>query len=214
MSADANHRVSIAVTHGQLEGLLREPTSTTPFAAVVLCHPHPLGGGTMNNNVVYRAARALGDAGAAVLRFNFRGVGTSTGRHDDGVGEEDDALAALDFLATRHPRVPLWMACFSFGARVGLTVGARDPRVGKLLGIGLALRMFDYSFLNGCAKPKAIVQASLDEYGGRAEIEAAVAAMAEPRRLWVIDGATHLYPKHLDAFEHAASQAVAYLRNS
>src|SRR6266436_10453040 len=88
-------RLAIPVEHGQLEAVLKEPAA--PVAAVVVCHPHPLGGGTMNNNVVYRVAKVLGDAGAAVLRFNFRGVGQSTGRFDDGVGEEDDALAAVDF---------------------------------------------------------------------------------------------------------------------
>jgi alpha/beta superfamily hydrolase len=203
-------RLAIPVAHGQLEAILKEPAS--PVAAAVVCHPHPLGGGTMNNNVVYRAAKALGDAGLAVLRFNFRGVGASTGRHDGGVGEEDDALAALELLASRYPTLPLWMAGFSFGARVGLTVGAREPRVVKLLGIGLALRMFDYSFLNECRKPKAVIQASNDEYGGRDEVEAAARAMPEPRRLWVIDGASHLFPQHLAELEAAAGEAAVWLR--
>jgi alpha/beta superfamily hydrolase len=202
-------RLSIPVDHGQLEAILKEPPA--PVAAAVLCHPHPLGGGTMNNNVVYRAARALVDANVAVLRFNFRGVGASTGRHDGGAGEEDDALAALDLLAQRHPTLPLWMAGFSFGARVGLTVGARDPRVRELLGIGLALSMFDYSFLNTCAKPKAVVQAANDEYGGRAAVEPAVARMADPKRLWIVDGASHLFPQHLDKLEAAAAEATAWL---
>src|SRR5450432_2768627 len=185
-------RLVIPTEHGELEAILKEPAA--PRAAAVICHPHPLGGGTMNNNVVYRVAKALGDAGVAVLRFNFRGVGASTGRHDGGEGEEQDALAALDLLAARHPELPLWMAGFSFGARVGLTVGARDGRVAKLLGIGLALSMFDYSFLNEGSKPKAIIQAGVDEYGGRAAVEAAVARMAAPKRLWIVDGASHLYP--------------------
>jgi len=202
-------RLSIPVAHGQLEAILKEPAA--PVAAAVVCHPHPLGGGTMNNNVVYRLAKALGEAGVAVLRFNFRGVGASTGRHDGGAGEEDDALAALDLLAQRHPDLPLWMTGFSFGARVGLTVGAREPRVAKLLGIGLALSMFDYSFLDASAKPKAIIQAANDEYGGRDAIEAAVARMAAPKRLWIVDGASHLFPQHLDALETSASEASAWL---
>jgi alpha/beta superfamily hydrolase len=202
-------RLSIPVAHGQLEAILKEPAA--PVAAAVVCHPHPLGGGTMNNNVVYRLAKALGEAGVAVLRFNFRGVGASTGRHDGGAGEEDDALAALELLAQRHPDLPLWMAGFSFGARVGLTVGAREPRVGKLLGIGLALSMFDYAFLDDCSKPKAIIQAANDEYGGRVAIEPAVARMTQPKRLWVIDGASHLFPQHLDELETAAGEACAWL---
>src|SRR6185369_1675907 len=203
-------RIAIPVSHGQLEAVLREPAEAA-FAAVV-CHPHPRGGGTMNNNVVYRMAKVLGDAGAAVLRFNFRGVGASTGQYDEGAGEEDDARDALDFLAARHPDVPLWMAGFSFGSRVGLTVGARDQRVSRLLGGGLAVRMFDFGFLRGSTKPKAIVQAAADEYGGRAEVEPVVREMAEPKRLWIVEGATHLFPGRLDELEAAVAEAVAYLR--
>ncbi|HET6149558.1 MAG TPA: alpha/beta fold hydrolase [Polyangia bacterium] len=202
-------RFDLPVAHGRLEAILKE--SAAPTAAVVVCHPHPQGGGTMNNNVVYRVAAALGAAGASVLRFNFRGVGRSTGSYDHGVGEEDDARDALDFLAGRYLGVPLWMAGFSFGARVGLTVGAGDDRVQKLLGVGLALKMFDYGFLVASPKPKAIVQAADDEYGGRDAITAAVAGMAEPRRLWVVDGTTHLFPGHLDELEQAAKSAVAFL---
>lgn len=202
-------RVIIPVAHGQLEGILRAPTSAV--AAAVVCHPHPLGGGTMNNNVVYRAAKALVAGGVTALRFNFRGVGASTGSHANGVGEEEDVRAALDFLRAQAPGLPIWIAGFSFGARVGLTVGARSDDVVKLFGIGLALHMFDYGFLTGCDKPKAIVQASQDEYGARDEIEAAVGAMSEPKRLWIVEGASHLFPGHLDAFERAADEAVAYL---
>jgi uncharacterized protein len=202
-------RLTIPVRHGHLEAILREPAQ--PFAAALICHPHPLGGGTMNNNVVYRVAKALGDAGVAVLRFNFRGVGASTGRHDGGEGEEEDAHDALDFLAQGHPNLPIWMAGFSFGARVGLTVGARDSRVKKLLGIGLALRMFDYSFLVTCGKHKAIIQGANDEYGGGAEISSLVATFAEPKRLWVVDGASHLFPQHLQELETAASAAAVWL---
>ena len=191
--------------------MVRAPEA--PVAAAVVCHPHPLGGGTMNNNVVYRLAKALADGGVTALRFNFRGVGASTGQHAHGVGEEEDARAALDWLSAQHPELPIWMAGFSFGARVGLSVGAGDPRVRKLLGVGLALRMFDYGFLSASDKPKAVIQAADDEYGGRADIEAAVGRMAEPKRLWVVDAATHLFPGRLDAFETAAREAVSYLRS-
>jgi len=165
----------------------------------------------MNNNVVYRAAKALVAGGVTALRFNFRGVGASTGKHADGIGEEEDVRAAVDFLRAHAPGLPIWIAGFSFGARVGLTVAARSDDVVKLLGVGLALNMFDYGFLSTCPKPKAIVQASLDEYGARDAIEAAVRGMSEPKRLWIVDGATHLFPGHLDAFERAAEEAVAYL---
>lgn len=202
-------RVSIPVAHGRLEGILREASSAV--AAAVVCHPHPRGGGTMNNNVVYRAAKALVAGGVTALRFNFRGVGTSTGSYDEGVGEEDDVRAAVDYLREQAPGLPIWIAGFSFGARVGLSVGARSDDIEKLLGIGLALKMFDYSVLARSTKPKAIIQAAQDEYGAREEIEAAVREMSEPKRLWIVEGATHLFPGQLDPFERAAEEAVAYL---
>jgi alpha/beta superfamily hydrolase len=203
-------RVAIPVEHGQLEGILREATSAV--AAAVVCHPHPRGGGTMNNNVVYRAAKALVAGGVTALRFNFRGVGASTGSYAEGIGEEDDVRAAIDFLREHAPGKEIWIAGFSFGARVGLRVGARSDDVARLLGIGLALDMFDYGFLTDCRKPKAIVQASQDEYGARDKVEEAVRLMNEPRRLWIVEGATHLFPGHLDDFERAADEAVAYLK--
>jgi alpha/beta superfamily hydrolase len=205
-------RIDVPVAHGQLEAILKERPD--PFAAVVVCHPHPQGGGTMHNNVVYRVAKALADAGATVLRFNFRGVGRSSGSYGGGIDEEEDARAALDFLEQRVPGVPLWMAGFSFGARVGLTVGAGDARVQKLFGVGLALKMFDYRIFGGSPKPKAIIQAANDEYAGRAEIEAAFAEMAEPKRLYIVDNATHLFPGQLDPLERAATEAVAFLREA
>jgi uncharacterized protein len=205
-------RVMIPVAHGRLEALLREPPAL--IAAAVVCHPHPLYGGTMNNNVVYRLAKALVDGGVAVLRFNFRGVGASTGRYGEGAGEEEDARDALAFLAARHPGLPLWTTGVSFGARVGLTVGAAQARVAKLLAVGMALEMFDYAFLESCPKPKAVIQAADDEYGGRVAIEATVQRMADPKRLWIVDGAAHLFPGHLDDFEAAAAQAVAYLKET
>ena len=107
----------------------------------------------------------------------------------EGVGEEEDAAAAVDFIRARYPALPVWMTGFSFGARVGLTVGARREDVTRLLGVGLALSMFDYRFLEACPKPKAFIQAAEDEYGGRSAIEPAVGAMCEPKHLWVVDGA-------------------------
>ena len=204
-------RFDLPVSHGRLEALLKEPAE--PRRAAVVCHPHPQAGGTMNNNVVYRVAKALHDRGTAVLRFNFRGVGRSTGSYGEGVAECEDAQAALDFMAARHPNLPLWMAGFSFGARVGLLTGIRDPRVSKLLGVGLAVRMFDLSFLEGPrgGKPLAVIQGANDEYGDRADIEALVAKLDQPKRLAIVDQATHLFPGKLDELEAAAGEAIAWL---
>jgi len=199
------------VSHGHLEALLKEPAE--PLLTAIVCHPHPQGGGTMNNNVVYRVAKALEESGAAVLRFNFRGVGRSTGTYGDGIAEAEDVTTALDFMAARHPTLPLWLAGFSFGARVGLGVGIQDARVSKLLGVGLAVRMFDLGFLeeDRRGKPLAVIQAENDEYGGRDEVEPFVEGLPQPTRLWIVDGATHLFPGKLDELEAAVAQAIRWL---
>src|SRR6185503_14980589 len=105
--------------HGRLEAILKEPKQKLGGAALVL-HPHPLGGGTMHNKVVFRMAAALNDAGLATLRINFRGVGQSSGTHDEGRGERDDALRGLDYLIEYYPKQQVTLAGFSFGAFVGL----------------------------------------------------------------------------------------------
>lgn len=202
-------KIVIPVHHGQLEGLFQGPES--PTAAAVLCHPHPLHGGTMNNNVVYRTARALERAGLAVLRFNFRGVGASTGAHDHGVGEEDDVRAALTQLEAILPGLPLWVAGFSFGARVGLAAGAKDQRVGRLLGIGLVPRMFDFGFLHTCSKPKAFVCAANDELADLASVQALIATAAPPAHTVVVPEAQHLFQGKLDELEAAVDQAIVFL---
>src|SRR5262245_55419272 len=120
---------------GPLEALLDAPEGE-PRAVAVFAHPHPLHGGTMHTKAVYQASKALARIGVATLRFNFRGVGRSAGTFDGGPGEMEDVRAALDFLASRYPAQPLWSAGFSFGSWVAMTVGARDPRVKLLLGIG------------------------------------------------------------------------------
>jgi uncharacterized protein len=204
-------RCDLPVSHGFLEALLKEPAGAR--RAAVVCHPHPQAGGTMNNNVVYRVAKALEESGSAVLRFNFRGVGRSTGTYGEGVAEVEDVRAAVDFMATRHPQLPLWLAGFSFGARVGLEVGRSDARISKLLGVGLAVRMFDLGFLEEPrgGKPLAVVQAANDEYGGRDEIETFVERLPDPKRLWIVDGATHLFPGRLDQLEAAVNEAIGWL---
>lgn len=204
-------RFDLPVAHGRLEALLKERPGAVRGA--VVCHPHPKGGGTMNNNVVYRVAKALEERGSHVLRFNFRGVGRSTGTYGEGVAEAQDVRAGLDFMAARYPGMPLWLAGFSFGARVGLGVGMEDARVSRLLGVGLAVRMFDLSFLTAArgGKPLAVVQADDDEYGDRPEIEAFFATLPEPKRLWIVDQATHLFPGRLDALEAAAGEAIDWL---
>jgi hypothetical protein len=208
----APQAVEIPVSHGRLEGLFQ--SAPEPTFAAVACHPHPRFGGTMHNHVVFRLARGLEEAGAAVLRFNFRGVGISTGAFDQGLGEEEDVRAAMELVNGLHPSLPLWIAGFSFGASVGLSVGARDARVEKLLGVGLSLSRSDFGFLERCSKPMAFIQGERDEYAGAEMVGAFVERLSAPRRLVVVEGASHLFPGRLPALEAAIAEAVAWLRTT
>src|SRR5918911_931086 len=137
----------ITAVHGRIEAILKEPGVSTPRGVALVLHPHPLGGGTMHNKVVFRAASALNDAGLTTLRINFRGVGQSTGTHDEGRGEIEDVRAGLDYLTEHYPGKPITIAGFSFGARVGMEVGLADSRVRDLISIGTPVDKYDFSFL-------------------------------------------------------------------
>jgi alpha/beta superfamily hydrolase len=181
-------------------------------AAALLCHPHPLHGGTMHNKVVYRMARALRRAGLPVLRFNFRGVGRSAGQYAEGRGEVEDARRALEWLAERHRDVPLWSGGVSFGARVGLTLGVSDPRVACLVAAGLPVRLEALSFLADLGRrPLLVVQGEYDEYGPPESVRAALVPAAGAARLVVVPGAGHLFEGRLDAFE---AHVLAFARET
>src|ERR1043166_2631719 len=155
----------IPVEHGRLEAILKEPREQPPKGAALVLHPHPLGGGTMHNKVVFRAAAALNDAGLITLRINFRGVGQSTGEHDEGRGEREDVRAGLDYLAANYPAQAITVCGFSFGSRVGLEVGAGDERVVRMIAIGAPVDKYDFDFLERCGKPILFVRGEHDEYG-------------------------------------------------
>jgi hypothetical protein len=195
----------IPVEHGQLEAILKEPPQEPPRAAALVLHPHPLGGGTMHNKVVFRAAAALNDAGLVTLRINFRGVGQSTGEHDEGRGEQDDVRAGLDYLAAQHPQLRLALCGFSFGARVGLDVGIKDDRVQYLIGIGTPLDKYDFSFLEACRKPLLLVHGEHDEYGDVEQVRDLAAKLEKHThvQLVVIPGAAHFFENGLDELKRA-----------
>ncbi len=185
---------------GRLEATLWTASAVEPGFVAVVCHPHPLYGGTMHNKVVFQAAKALHQRGAAVLRFNFRGVEQSEGVHDRGIGEQADVGAALDYLAVEFPGKPIILAGFSFGSWVGLRVGCGDARVNRLIGLGLPVdNNIDLSYLRTCAKPKLIIQGGQDQFGSRANIEALFATIQEPKNLVIVEGADHFFTGHLDA---------------
>src|SRR6266849_4332278 len=168
----------IPASHGRLEAILKEPHGDSVQGVALVLHPHPLGGGTMHNKVVFRAAAALNDAGLAVLRINFRGVGQSTGEHDEGRGEGDDARAGLDYLAENYPGQEITLCGFSFGARVGLEVGIADERITRLISIGTPVDKYDFSFLGQCRKPILFVHGEHDEYGNIERLRELVARVA------------------------------------
>src|SRR5215213_7851230 len=155
----------IPASHGQLEAILKEPTGE-PRGVGLVCHPHPLGGGTMHNKVVFRAAAGLIDAGLITLRFNFRGVGGSTGEHEDVTGGREDVRDALNYLSTEFPGEEITLAGFSFGSRTGMEVGIADERVARLISIGTPVDKYgDYEFLTAVRKPILFVHGDKDEFG-------------------------------------------------
>jgi alpha/beta superfamily hydrolase len=183
---------------GRLEATLWTAPVRDPSFVAVVCHPHPLYGGTMHNKVVFQAAKALHQRGASVLRFNFRGAGLSEGAHDKGLGERDDVRAAIDYLAGEFPGKPVVVAGFSFGSWVGLRAGCEDARVARLIGLGLPVDNVDASYLQSCAKPKLFIQGGNDQFGSRPNIEALFATLPEPKRLIIVEHADHFFTGHLD----------------
>jgi alpha/beta superfamily hydrolase len=189
---------------GRLEAILWKPAGNArPPLAAVVCHPHPLFGGTMHNKVIYQTAKALDALGIPVLRFNFRGAGLSAGAHDRGQGERDDVRAALNFLGSEFPDVPLLLAGFSFGAWVGLRVGCEDPRVSHLIGLGIPVNSTDFSFQRECDKPKLFVHGNNDEYGAIEKVKALIPALTGDNRLVVVEGADHFFAGKLDQLGRA-----------
>ena len=152
----------------------------------------------MHTKAVFRAAQALAHGKIAALRFNFRGVGTSTGSYDGGIGEKEDVLAALDWLEEKYPGLPLVVGGFSFGSMVALGAAADDPRVVALFGLGLPIRMYDYGFLADVQKPILVVQGEKDEFGSGPEVEPVVAALGSHVTLAIIAGADHYFDGHID----------------
>jgi alpha/beta superfamily hydrolase len=192
--------VFIATDHGRLEAILKEPPGADPRAVALVLHPHPMGGGTMHNKVVFRAASALNDAGLVTLRINFRGVGQSTGTHDEGRGELEDVRSGLSYLSENYAGNPITLCGFSFGARVGLEVGIADQRVHNLISIGTPVGKYDFGFLENCRKPILFVHGERDEFGDVNALRKIVETLPQQAgaELHVISGADHFFAGHLD----------------
>ncbi len=198
-------------TAGRLEALLNRGLPSAPYACVV-CHPHPLFGGTMHNKVVFHAMKALNAFGFPVLRFNFRGVGASAGEHDYGRGEIADVRVALDFLAQRFS-APIIFAGFSFGASIGLQAAVPHPRVEALISLGTPVnadgREYTYAPLQESNKPKLLLSGARDEFATPAQLAEVFAGAAEPKRLVLIPEADHFFTGHLDEMRAALSGWVS-----
>jgi len=188
--------VNLAGPAGALEAQCMIPGAPVAGAAL-LCHPHPLHGGTMHTKALSHAARALVAAGLPVLRFNFRGVGRSAGTHTGGPGEQDDARAALAWLASRYPGQPLLAGGFSFGAWVGLQVGNADPRVTALVGIAPPLSLFDFDFLENGTADVLAVAGDRDEFCDAPSLEQLGTRLGARAAVRILPGARHLFIGHL-----------------
>ena len=206
---------------GRLEALLNAGTENAPHAAVV-CHPHPMFGGTLHNKVVFHTMKALNSFGFPVLRFNFRGTGLSQGEHDHGIGEVDDVRTALDWLDSEF-HMPLIFSGFSFGAATGLRAACADSRVRAAIGLGVPVapvaaemeepRVYTYEFLQTCPKPKLFVSGARDQFGPRAKLEELVGSLPEPKKLVLIEGGDHFFEGRLremrEAIESWVKEAVS-----
>jgi hypothetical protein len=207
MSSTSNRlqTLSIAGPAGNLESLLVEGESGAHYAALV-CHPHPKGGGTMHNKVVYRAAKTMHSLGMPTLRFNFRGTGLSEGQHDEGRGEQDDVRAALDWLEQRFA-LPVLIVGFSFGAYVALRACCGVLNVPGFVALGLPVaaegRNYRYSFLANCTMPKIFISGGADEYGPQSVLREIIASAAEPKTLVIVPEADHFFAGKLDQMQDA-----------
>jgi alpha/beta superfamily hydrolase len=192
---------------GKLEAVLWTPhDDAVPRCAALICHPHPLFGGTLHNKVVYQAAKALDGLGIPVLRFNFRGAGLSEGKHDRGRGELDDVRTALEFLAGEFAQTPLLLAGFSFGCWVGLRVGCEDDRVERLIGIGAPVNNSDFSYLRQCSKPKLFVQGSNDEHGDVNRLRKLVEELPGKNDVVVVEGVDHFFTGKIEELGAAVAR--------
>jgi alpha/beta superfamily hydrolase len=187
------------------ETLLEEPEGAAPNLAVVVCHPHPLHGGTMHNKVVYRMARGLRSTGAVVLRFDFR----KTGVIEEGV---EDARVALEWLRARYPDLPWAIAGFSFGSRVAMRLGCEQPGAQFILAAGFPTRWGTPEHLEACTVPKIFVQSTNDQYAPRAEFEVMYAGFAEPKQVHWVTADDHFFVGGLDACELTIGRSAAHAR--
>jgi alpha/beta superfamily hydrolase len=192
-----------------LEGLVSIPPSP-PAVAVVLCHPHPLYGGTMYNNIVAALAEAFQQAGMMTLRFNFRGAGKSGGTHGEGRAEVEDVQGAVSYVLGRQTVASVVIAGYSFGSMVGLKAGVADARVHTLIGVALPVGMRDASFLTAAQKPVLLISGDRDDISPLAALQELVAKLPDPKQLVTVAGADHFFAGRE---REVAQAALAFVQN-
>lgn len=210
MAVRQHQKLWIEGPTGKLEAIHQPGLSDKP--AVVVCHPHPLHGGTMRNKVVYWIARAFENLGAHVLRFNFRGVEQSEGAWDEGRGEAEDATAALNWMSVEHPDAPLWLAGFSFGCYAGLRAAHADPRVEHMFAVAPAVNLYDFSFLDRETRPLTVVQGTSDEIVPYDRVQAWARAHANIS-FHAIHGAGHFFAGYMEAMTEALLHDVPRMKS-
>jgi uncharacterized protein len=194
----------IAGPAGRLEAILEEPEIGEPREAALVCHPHPQHGGAMHNKVVYRIARGLREAGSVVLRFNYRGVNLSEGEYGHGIGEVEDARAALAFLRARYPNLPFTLAGFSFGSRIVLRLCSERPQ--RIIAVGFPTIYADTSYLDNCTIPRIFIQSTNDEHGPLRDLEPLIGSLPEPKRLITIPAEDHFFAGGLEQLQQTIGQ--------
>ena len=205
-----SRHLEIAGPAGNLEAILETPDGTPPAAAVI-CHPHPLHGGTMHNKVVYRAAKGAVAAGLPCLRFNFRGVGQSAGLHDGGEGEMGDLSAAVDHMESTFTGLPLLVGGFSFGAAIGLGFGVADQRAAALVGLGLPTSRTSFAYLQESMKPLLLLQGENDPFGPAGDVARLADGRQGPTTLVLYPGQGHFFEEVLPEM---ADQVTSFCRRT
>ena len=198
MNPKALRHVDLYGPSGRLEAIYRELQD--PAGIAVVCHPHPLGGGTLHNKVVFRAARGLESANVATLRFNFRGVGASGGKHDEGAGELDDVNAAIEWAKRKHPGKKLIVGGFSFGGWVATRAACELSEVDAVFLIGTPVNKYDFGYLRGCDKPMLFLHGTQDEHGDYQKVENLVQTVRNAESV-IVTGADHFFTKQIEAVE-------------
>jgi alpha/beta superfamily hydrolase len=191
---------------GQLEASITGPNSTPPIISII-CHPHPLYGGTFNNKVVTTIARTLLNKGLAVIRFNFRGVGASEGYYAYGAGETDDLLAVIDLAQMAYPSSKIWLAGFSFGAYVALRA-AQHRSIAQLISVAPPVGQFDFSEIRHISCPWLVLQGEQDEVVAAEQVYAWVEQFSPPPQLIRFPQTGHFFHGQLGKLRSALEEVL------